>query len=813
MRDELRLLWVTPAVPRRGVSAAREYWWSLLRRLSRRHRMTVLAFADPSDDPATAELPSELDGIEVVERRPFRPEDPMALLPRTVAGAFADPRFTRALAMHLARPGAYDLVQYECVEMGNLLTPAPVPTILTVHQLGFAQEWAAWRAAGGGVRHGFVRLHRYLRALDFELRAMQRVNHVVTVSPEDADRVRRFLPDLPLSVSPVGVDATYFAPGASFGSAAATDLLFVGNFDHPPNADAVNFLLQAVLPRVGRALRVRIIGHGAEAAVGSARQSGVVEVLGPVADLRPHLAAARVVVAMVRFGTGMRGKVLEALAMARPVVTTAVGAEGLGATSGAELMIADDAASFAAALRMVLDAPEVGARLGAAGRGLVVKRFDWDRIAAAHEAIYQRVLGASPMSWVSDPGRWATVTPMARRLGCWPAIGVGAGILAGRGLRWHFGRRVRGAGVRTDRQLRGGAAAGAPSAERSESGVASTAGRTVCASVVICTRNRATIVGRAIAAALEQARAIGGEVIVVDNASTDGTPALLERLSHSHHDGALRIVGEPVLGLSVARNRGLALARGEVVAFLDDDAVPRPGWLAALCAGFASPGVWCAGGRIVARFSVAAPPWFCDDLAPAVSALDLGPVPRALRYGRAGDVYPYGANIAFRADAARAAGGFSTTVGLRGTELLAHEETDLCYRLEERGGEIRYVPAAVVDHWVSEERIAPAWFLARFHAGGRSAAAFVLRNRGILRALSRLAWLYGRPLRARPYAAGEVVDPKRFAAECRRREALGYVAGLIQGLRHYRRLRADRRGGAAFDAGRAAVGWVASPRL
>jgi hypothetical protein len=58
-----------------------------------------------------------------------------------------------------------------------------------------------------------------------------------------------------------------------------------------------------------------------------------------------------------------------------------------------------------------------------------------------------------------------------------------------------------------------------------------------------------------------------------------------------------------------------------------------------------------------------------------------------------------------------------------------------------------------------------------------------------------------------------VIDPERFAAECRRREALGYVAGLTRGLRHYRRLRADRRSGTAFATERAAVGWVASDRL
>ena len=114
------------------------------------------------------------------------------------------------------------------------------------------------------------------------------------------------------------------------------------------------------------------------------------------------------------------------------------------------------------------------------------------------------------------------------------------------------------------------------------------------ATVVICTHNRATVVRAAIERALGEARQAGGEVLVVDNASTDDTPALLAALAHDAPD--LRVVQEERLGLSAARNRGLSEAHGDVVAYLDDDAVPRPGWLAALLAPYANPGVGCVGG-------------------------------------------------------------------------------------------------------------------------------------------------------------------------------------------------------------------------
>jgi glycosyltransferase involved in cell wall biosynthesis len=306
--------------------------------------------------------------------------------------------------------------------------------------------------------------------------------------------------------------------------------------------------------------------------------------------------------------------------------------------------------------------------------------------------------------------------------------------------------------------------------------------------VVVCTHDRAEVLARVIEPAVAEARGNGAEVLVVDNASTDGTSALLVDLARRHAP-TLRVVREPELGLSVARNRALAEARGDVVAFLDDDAVPRPGWLAALLEPYADPHVACVGGRILLHFPAPPPPWLTPALYPALSAFDLGDRPQRIRYGQAD--YPYGANISVCVAAARAQSGFSTRVGLRGQSQLQHEETDLCYRLEHAGGEIRYAPDAIVDHWISSERLTPAWFLTRHRRGGESAAIFVLRNRGLLRALWRIRWLYARHLLRAPYTPREPIDAGRFAAECRRREALGYVAGLARALPQLRALRRE----------------------
>ena len=299
-------------------------------------------------------------------------------------------------------------------------------------------------------------------------------------------------------------------------------------------------------------------------------------------------------------------------------------------------------------------------------------------------------------------------------------------------------------------------------------------------SVVICTHNRARILARAVGAALAEARAGDAEVLIVDNASSDDTPAVLAALA-ADAGSLLRIVREPVLGLSAARNRALADARAPIAAFLDDDAVPRPGWLSALRPAFADERVACAGGPIRLHFPTPPPAWLTPEFHPALTAFDLGTEPRRLHDVPSWE-YPYGANVAFRVAAARAHGGFSPRFGHRGRRQLQHEETDLCLRLDRGGAHLVYVPDAAVDHWVLPDRLTPAFFLRRHWQRGQSGALCELRNRGLRPALRLLKWYHGKYLRGAPYRPGAVVDPERLLAACRQREAIGYVLGLARGV-------------------------------
>lgn len=305
-------------------------------------------------------------------------------------------------------------------------------------------------------------------------------------------------------------------------------------------------------------------------------------------------------------------------------------------------------------------------------------------------------------------------------------------------------------------------------------------------SIAICTHNRAALLPPLVTA-LRQQEGVGPfEILVVDSGSTDETPQVLADLSTAGSP-VVRASRVPRPGLCAARNAALGMAAGTVVAFLDDDAVPRAGWLAALLEPFSDAGVAAVGGRVVLRFEGSRPPWLTDSLHGLLTAFDLGPAARRVRYTLAMDEYPRGANFAVRRSAAWDAGSFRLMFERRGEGLRSNDEADLCYRLEGKGWELRYAPAATVDHLVLPERFDPQWFLRRFAAQGTSDALFHLSNRGLRAALGRVRWYHGARLLRRPYRVGARPAADRLFAECERRCAWGYLRGLALGIPLLRR--------------------------
>ncbi len=255
------------------------------------------------------------------------------------------------------------------------------------------------------------------------------------------------------------------------------------------------------------------------------------------------------------------------------------------------------------------------------------------------------------------------------------------------------------------------------------------------ASVVVCTRNRSVKLLEACNSILElDYPADRWELLIVDNGSTDDTPAVARGFAEQHPD-LVRVVDEPELGLSAARNTGVREARGELLVFIDDDAFPAKGWLKALDEALSSPDVLAAGGPVDPEFLGELPDWFTERYLPYVSAFEKDPEIQTLHHNE----YPRGANIAFRRDAFERVGLFSVDLGRKGDRLRSCEESELCLRLERTGAKVVYHPEARIRHQVDAERLTTKWMQDRFHAQGESEAVVAWQHGG-LRELIR-GWL------------------------------------------------------------------------
>lgn len=296
--------------------------------------------------------------------------------------------------------------------------------------------------------------------------------------------------------------------------------------------------------------------------------------------------------------------------------------------------------------------------------------------------------------------------------------------------------------------------------------------------IIICTYMRAALLERTLLS-LTDVRGIGqAETIVVDNGSPDETEAVVERCARLLQDTvSIRYVYEPDQGLSIARNTGLAHARAPIVAFLDDDAVPLPGWLMALRRAFSEhPEAGAVGGPIMPEFETERPDWLVGRMELPYTIVDLGRQKR--RYPR--QLHPFGANMAMRRDALGELR-FPASLGRKGTSLYSGEESWLFDRMRKQGQLLIYVPGMRVRHFIPAERLTPEWIRRRYYYQGVSLAKTCTGATDRLRIVSILTL---RRLYIGVQTLFAHTPGKRLWAECRRESVRGAMTLLRGGDGH-----------------------------
>jgi glycosyltransferase involved in cell wall biosynthesis len=388
----------TPFAPRLDARHGGKPTAQLLRRLAGRNDVAIVALqldADDHVDPAVAERCSYVREI----RRPIR-----GPLLRTIAWSVGLARgkppwaidcrsgeYARALetALDEWRPDVVEIHLQAMAQYVDAPARRDVPRILVDYDPGSA--WAdELRAGARGLRRVVRRLEvaawrRYERA------TRPRFNAIVVFAERDVAAVRSTAAAGTVTRIPLTVDVP--ARPLDPEGADPPTVLFVGGFGHPPNVDGAVWLARAIFPKVAARVpraRLQLVGNAPGREVLELAGDGV-SVHASVPDVTPYLDTAAVVVAPIRIGGSMRGKVLEALAAGKALVATPRAAEGVEAAAGEQLVVADGEEALADAIVALLLDRRRRRRLAEDARRWAESSLGWDRGVAAFEELYDSV--------------------------------------------------------------------------------------------------------------------------------------------------------------------------------------------------------------------------------------------------------------------------------------------------------------------------------------------------------------------------------------------------------------------------------------
>jgi glycosyltransferase involved in cell wall biosynthesis len=296
-----------------------------------------------------------------------------------------------AVLKNLLNRRAFDIVQLESSQMAFCAAAAEVPTVLDEHNVEYKLLKRLTAAESSWGRKAFGHLEA-AKARREELRAWTQCDGSIFTSAADMAVMRAALPERAACVVPNGVDPEYFEPSAD--EPEPSTVVFTGAINYRPNTDAVSYFLREVMPRLLRlkpSTKFIVVGQGApDWLVRMARDNVVFT--GAVRDVRPYLASASVVVAPLRAGSGTRLKILEALAMGKPVVTTTIGCEGLAVVDGEHLCVANDPQQFAEATARLMSDRKLATAVGQLGRSLAEREYSWSVIAQRLEQFHTQLI-------------------------------------------------------------------------------------------------------------------------------------------------------------------------------------------------------------------------------------------------------------------------------------------------------------------------------------------------------------------------------------------------------------------------------------
>ena len=241
-------------------------------------------------------------------------------------------------------------------------------------------------------------------------------------------------------------------------------------------------------------------------------------------------------------------------------------------------------------------------------------------------------------------------------------------------------------------------------------------------SIIICTYNREKYIGPLLESIAKNDYPKNDyEILLVDNNCTDNTRAVCDAFAKQHVDVAFRYVVEPEQGLSAARNKGIKESKGDIIIYVDDDALVDSNYISSYADHFANnPNTMAAGGPIEPLYETEEPKWMSPYTKALLTAwMNYGPKVCEYPKGR----YPGGGNAAYRKEIFNKVGLFNTELGRKGTALLASEEKDIFDKMHTLGMTVLYLPTPVLHHIIPQTKLEQPYFDRLTHQIGISERA------------------------------------------------------------------------------------------
>ena len=403
----MKLLILTPQFPWPTHQGTTLRNFNLIKGLAQRHEVHLFSILAPGDDPGAGPVRDLVASVTTAPQPPRSTGDRLRDLVITTDPDMARRLWSPDIARQLVELTADlrpDILQIEGIEMAPYffaLRRTGVVYGRAIYDAHNAETLLQQRAARADARRPkrwpaadysaiqTAKLRRYEGAL---LRA---VDGVAAVSEPDARFLHDLAPDTPIEIVTNGVDLAYYQVDEPFPPVFETpgpQLVFTGKMDFRPNVDAALWFAEEVMPQL-QALGVDahfwVVGRNPHPRLDALAGRPDVTVTGEVPDVRPYIVQSDVYVVPLLAGGGTRFKILEALALAKPVVSTRLGADGIPVQDGVHLALADSPADFAARVQQLLTEQEEARAMGQRGRAFIQQHFSWDAIVPRLERLYQ----------------------------------------------------------------------------------------------------------------------------------------------------------------------------------------------------------------------------------------------------------------------------------------------------------------------------------------------------------------------------------------------------------------------------------------